>query len=93
MAPPGLSHRTQSVVQRAGGMEPIPSTGLRCFVLPKRVSGEKRAQVIWAQLLFAVGFRACLGARSPFESGSVDSLVQHSTQSYFYCQPGFPNVA
>jgi len=90
VAPPEVSQRAQSVVQRAGGMEPIPSTGLRCFALPKRVSGENRAQVTCAQLLFAVGFRACLGARSPFESGSVDSLVQHSTQSYFYRQPSFP---
>jgi hypothetical protein len=86
VAPAGFSQREQSWVQRAGSIDPIPSTGLRCFAEPNRVSGEKMAHVMCAQLLLAVGFRGCRGGRIPVELTLVGSRVEHNTQSYFYCQ-------
>jgi hypothetical protein len=86
VAPTGFSQSAHIWVQREGRIDPIPSTGLRCFEEPNRVSGENNAQVTWAQLLFAVGLRGCRGGRSPFESTSADSRTEHKTHSYFYCQ-------
>jgi hypothetical protein len=86
VAPAGFLHREQSWFQRAGSIDPIPSTGLRCFAEPKRVSGEKMAQVTCAQLLLAVGFKGCRGGRCPVELTFICSRVEHNTQSYFYGQ-------